>query len=67
MGRIRPDNGLWASGEVFENSSPVQRDLTVAMKAAGAAARDYHRMQVWAGQAVAMARPVPAGDLVVGM
>jgi len=43
---------------------PVQRGLTAAMKAAGAAAGDYHRMQVWAGQSAAMARPVPAGELV---
>jgi nitronate monooxygenase len=34
------------------------------MKEAGAAAGDYHRMQVWAGQSAALARPVPAGDLV---
>jgi len=43
---------------------PVQRGLTALMKEAGAAASDYHRMQVWAGQSAAMARPVPAGDLV---
>ena len=43
---------------------PVQAGLTSAMKQAGAAAGDYHRMQVWAGQAAAMARPLPAGDLV---
>lgn len=43
---------------------PVQRGLTAAMKEAGAAANDYHRMQVWAGQSAAMARPIPAGDLV---
>ena len=43
---------------------PVQRGLTAEMKSAGAAARDYHRMQVWAGQAAAMAAPVPAGELV---
>jgi nitronate monooxygenase len=43
---------------------PVQRGLTAAMKEAGAAARDYHRMQVWAGQSAAMAKPIPAGDLV---
>ena len=42
---------------------PVQRGLTAAMKEAGAAANDYHRMQVWAGQSAAMAAPVPAGDL----
>jgi nitronate monooxygenase len=42
---------------------PVQRGLTAPMKKAGAAAGDYHRMQVWAGQSAAMARGVPAGDL----
>jgi nitronate monooxygenase len=43
---------------------PIQRGLTAAMKQAGAAAHDYHRMQVWAGQSAAMAQPIPAGDLV---
>lgn len=43
---------------------PVQRGLTAPMKEAGAAAGDYHRMQVWAGQSAAMAAPVAAGDLV---
>jgi nitronate monooxygenase len=43
---------------------PVQRGLTAVMKEAGAAAGDFHRMQVWAGQSAAMARPIPAGDLV---
>jgi nitronate monooxygenase len=43
---------------------PVQRGLTAPMKAAGAAKSDYHRMQVWAGQSAAMAKPIPAGDLV---
>jgi nitronate monooxygenase len=43
---------------------PVQRGLTAAMKAAGAAAGDYHRMQVWAGQSAAMAAPVPAAQLL---
>jgi len=43
---------------------PVQRGLTAGMKQAGAAAGDFHRMQVWAGQSAAMAKPVPAGDLV---
>ena len=44
---------------------PVQRGLTAPMKEAGAAAGDYHRMQVWAGQSAAMAKPVPAGELAV--
>jgi nitronate monooxygenase len=43
---------------------PVQRGLTARMKEAGAAAGDYHRMQLWAGQSAAMAKPIPAGDLV---
>lgn len=43
---------------------PVQRGLTAAMKEAGAARGDYHRMQVWAGQSAAMARPIAAGELV---
>jgi nitronate monooxygenase len=43
---------------------PVQRGLTASMKTAGAAANDYHRMQVWAGQSAAMARPVAAATLV---
>jgi nitronate monooxygenase len=46
---------------------PVQRGLTAAMKEAGAAAGDYHRMQVWAGQSAAMAKPIPAGDFVAQM
>jgi len=43
---------------------PVQRGLTAAMKAAGAAANDPHRMQLWAGQSAAMAKPIAAGALV---
>jgi nitronate monooxygenase len=43
---------------------PVQRGLTAAMKAAGAVANDHHRMQLWAGQAAALAKPIAAGDLV---
>jgi nitronate monooxygenase len=46
---------------------PVQRGFTAAMKSAGAAANDYHRMQVWAGQSAAMAKPVPAATLVKDM
>jgi nitronate monooxygenase len=43
---------------------PVQRGLTGPMKQAGAAAGDYHRMQVWAGQSGALAKPIPADELV---
>jgi nitronate monooxygenase len=42
---------------------PVQRGLTAPMKNAGAAAGDYHRMQVWAGQAAGLAKAIPAGTL----
>ncbi len=35
---------------------PVQRGLTAAMKKAGAAVGDFHRMQVWAGQAAGLAK-----------
>jgi nitronate monooxygenase len=37
------------------------------MKQEGAAANDYHRMQVWAGQSAAMAKPVAAATLVADM
>lgn len=43
---------------------PVQRGLTAPMKTAGAEANDYHRMQVWAGQSAAMAKPMPAATLL---
>lgn len=43
---------------------PVQRGLSTPLREAGTAAGDYHRMVVWAGQAAAMARPVPAGELL---
>ncbi len=46
---------------------PVQRGLTAPMKTTGAEANDYHRMQVWAGQSAAMAKPVAAGTLVKDM
>ena len=44
---------------------PVQRALTAAMRDAAGKARDVHRMQAWAGQAAAFARPEPAGELVL--
>lgn len=43
---------------------PVQGGLTMPMKAAGAAASDHHRMQLWAGQSAAMAQPIAAGHLI---
>ena len=43
---------------------PVQRALTTAMREAGTRANDVHRMQAWAGQAAALARAEPAGEVV---
>ena len=43
---------------------PVQRGLTQAMKAAAGQAGDAQRMQLWAGQAAALARAEPAADFV---
>ena len=43
---------------------PVQRGLTTPMREAAARAGDVQRMQAWAGQAAALARPEPAADLV---
>ncbi len=43
---------------------PVQRALTAAMRTAGGAAGDVHRMQVWAGQSAALARAEPAAEVV---
>ena len=43
---------------------PVQRGLTAAMRADAQAAGDVQRMQPWAGQAAAMARAEPAGEVV---
>ena len=43
---------------------PVQRGLTAAMRAAAQSSNDVHRMQVWAGQSAALARPQFAKDLV---
>jgi len=34
------------------------------MRDAAARSRDVHRMQAWAGQAAALARAEPAGELV---
>jgi len=43
---------------------PVQRGLTTPMREAAAKAGDVHRMQAWAGQAAALARPEPAAEIV---
>jgi nitronate monooxygenase len=43
---------------------PVQRGLTTPMRDAAGRAGDVQRMQAWAGQAAALARPEPAGEIV---
>jgi nitronate monooxygenase len=43
---------------------PVQRALTAAMREAAGRAGDPQRIQAWAGQAAALARPEPAGEVV---
>jgi nitronate monooxygenase len=43
---------------------PAQRGLTAAMREAAQRADNVQRMQAWAGQAAALARPDPAAELV---
>lgn len=43
---------------------PIQRALTGPMREEGGAVGDLDRMQPWAGQSAALARAVPAGELV---
>jgi nitronate monooxygenase len=53
-----------APGAPMPAPYPVQRGLTAAMRESGAREGDVHRQQAWAGQAAAMARPEPAGEVV---
>src|SRR5437588_5194099 len=43
---------------------PVQRGLTTPMRDAAGKSGDVQRMQAWSGQAAALARPEPAGEVV---
>jgi nitronate monooxygenase len=43
---------------------PVQRGLSAAMREAAGREGDVERMQAWAGQAAALARAEPAGEIV---
>jgi nitronate monooxygenase len=44
--------------------NPVQRGLTAKMRAEAVESGDLTRMQAWAGQGAALARAIPAGELV---
>lgn len=46
---------------------PMQRGLTQAMRDEASKAGDVERMQAWAGQAAAMARAEPAGELAIDL
>jgi nitronate monooxygenase len=43
---------------------PVQNALTAELRAAATRAGDIEAMSMWAGQAAALARPMPAAALV---
>ncbi|WP_366653552.1 nitronate monooxygenase [Fodinicurvata sp. EGI_FJ10296] len=43
---------------------PIQRGLTAAMRAAGTNEGDVDRMQAWAGQSAALARAIPAAEVL---
>ena len=43
---------------------PAQNNLTRAMRAAAAKKGDADRLSLWAGQSAALARELPAADLV---
>jgi nitronate monooxygenase len=43
---------------------PVQRALSAQMREAGQREGDLRRMQVWAGQSAALARPEPVADFI---
>lgn len=46
---------------------PIQRALTATMRTDAARAHDVQRMQAWAGQSAALARPEPAAQIVSGI
>jgi nitronate monooxygenase len=46
---------------------PVQRALTTKMRAEAVKSGDLARMQAWAGQGAALARGIPAGEVVAAL
>lgn len=43
---------------------PLQRELTNSLRADASEQGDINRMQLWSGQAAALAKPIPAGQFV---
>jgi nitronate monooxygenase len=57
--------------DTFEQIAPApfpqQQRLTAQLRAAATAAKRTDLMQLWAGQAAALARAMPAADLVAAL
>ena len=61
-------NGFVLSANAFDAPAPmpypIQRELTAPMRDEAAKRSDVERMQLWAGQSAALAKAVPAAQLV---
>lgn len=64
LGRSIANEATRAFDAVEPAPYPIQRHLTGPMRAAAGQADDPARMQLWAGQGVALGTAEPAGDLV---
>lgn len=64
LARALPNAATAAFEAVAPAPYPIQRHLTGPMRAAAQAADDPSRMQLWAGQGVALGTADPAGEVV---